>query len=145
MKLKELESAGKIKPQKVGANEILAAISKAESDLSVAKEVIEQSNDWGFAIAYNAALQAARSYMFACGYRPAVREGHKNTFLFIQAKLGKDHETLVTYLDRARVKRNETVYDISGTITETEAQNLLKHAENFIEIILQTKEIKISI
>jgi len=70
--------------------------------------------------------------MFAQGYRPASAEGHKNTFAFMRIALGKEHEELITYFDRMRVKRNQATYDVAGLITETEAQNLLEKARDFV-------------
>ena len=45
--------------------------------------------DWGFSIAYNAVLQAARAYMYSQGFRPASEQGHKNTFAFLRGELGE--------------------------------------------------------
>ena len=49
--------------------------------------------DWVFTVAYNAALQAGRAFMFAKGYRPASAEGHKNTFAFLATALGPNRRT----------------------------------------------------
>lgn len=73
--------------------------------------------------------------MFAQGFRPASSESHKNTFAFMHLALGREYSTLMTYFDRMRAKRNRAVYDEAGIITETEARNLLKKAEDFVEMI----------
>jgi uncharacterized protein (UPF0332 family) len=91
--------------------------------------------DWGFAVAYNAVLQASRAYMFAQGYRPAGAEGHKNTFAFMRLAMGKGYEDLITYFDRMRNKRNQAIYDVAGLITQTEARNLFAKATDFVELI----------
>ncbi len=49
--------------------------------------------------------------------------------------LGKEYLALTTYFDRMRAKSNRAVYDEVGTITETEVRNLLKKAEDFVEMI----------
>lgn len=94
-----------------------------------------EDRDWGFAVTYNAVLQASRAYMFSQGYRPAGAQVHKNTFTFMVLALGKDYENLITYFDRMRRKRNQAIYDISGLITETELKNLFKKAADFVAMI----------
>lgn len=91
--------------------------------------------DWGFAIAYNAVLQASRAYMFSQGFRPASVEGHKNTFAFMRQALGKDYDDLISYFDRMRSKRNRVIYDVAGIITETEARNLFSKAAEFVAMM----------
>lgn len=110
-------------------------MARAERDLRTARKVLADDWDWGFAIAYDAALQAGRALMLARGYRPASEEGHKNTFAFLEAALGKEHEEIVTYFDRMRGKRHQTIYDVAGRITETEARNLLARAEEFVRFV----------
>ena len=94
-----------------------------------------QDWDWGFAVAYDAVLQASRAYMFARGFRPASNESHKNTFAFMRLAMDKDYEDLMAYFDRMRSKRNQTIYDVAGLITETEARNIMERADNFVKLI----------
>jgi len=49
--------------------------------------------------------------------------------------LGKDYEGLIGFFDRMRPKRNKAIYDISGLITETEVNDLLKKSKEFVAII----------
>jgi len=128
----ELLRSGRIREEKVSRLSVRQALERAERDLQVAARLIAEDLDWAFAISYNAVLQASRAYMFAQGYRPASAEGHKNTFAFMRIALGKEHEELITYFDRMRVKRNQATYDVAGLITETEAQNLLEKARDFV-------------
>lgn len=128
----ELLRSGRIREEKVSRLSVRQALERAERDLQVAARLIAEDLDWAFAISYNAVLQASRAYMFAQGYRPASAEGHKNTFAFMRIALGKEHEELITYFDRMRVKRNQATYNVAGLITETEAQNLLEKARDFV-------------
>lgn len=128
----ELLRSRRIREEKVSRLSVRQALERAERDLQVAVRLIAEDLDWAFAISYNAVLQASRAYMFAQGYRPASAEGHKNTFAFMRIALGKEHEELITYFDRMRVKRNQATYDVAGLITETEAQNLLEKARDFV-------------
>lgn len=135
MKYDDLLKSGKIKKQRISGSEIERALSRAERDLKTARSVMAGDWDWGFAISYNAVLQASRAFMFAEGYRPASREGHKNTFAFMHLAMGKPYEDLITYFDRVRNKRNQTMYDVAGLISETEAKNLFKMAVDFVALI----------
>jgi uncharacterized protein (UPF0332 family) len=135
VKYDALLKSGKIKKQQISREEIERAFSRAERDLKTARSVIAGDWDWGFAIAYNAALQASRAFMFAKGYRPSSHEGHKNTFAFMHVAMGKSYEDLITYFDRVRNKRNQAMYDVAGVISESEAKNLFKMAVDFVAIV----------
>jgi len=131
----DLLRAGHIRKLKVSRNEILEVIKRAERDLKTAKIIMAEDWDWGFAVAYNAVLQASRAYMFSQGYRPGSNQGHKNTFAFMAEAMGKEYDDLITYFDRMRNKRNQAIYDVAGLITETEARNLFKQATEFVALI----------
>jgi len=135
MKYDELLESGRIRKQKVSKAEIRQALERAERDLKTARMIMAVDWDWGFAVTYNAVLQASRAYMFAEGYRPASAEGHKNTFAFMRLAMGKDYEELITYFDRMRNKRNQAIYDVAGLITETEVRGLFSKATEFVKLI----------
>ena len=135
MKYDALLKSGKIKKQQISREEIERALFRAERDLKTARSVMAGDWDWGFAIAYNAVLQASRAFMFAEGYRPTTHEGHKNTFAFMRVAMGRSYEDLITYFDRVRNKRNQAMYDVAGIISETEAKNLFKIAVDFVALI----------
>ena len=129
MTCNDLLRAGRIRRERISKAEIRRALERAERDLKVARKIMAEDWDWGFAVAYNAVLQASRAFMFARGYRPASAEGHKTTFAFVRATLGRGHESLITYFDRMRRKRNQAIYDVAGIITETEARALFAKAQ----------------
>ena len=135
MKYDDLLKTGRIRPQRVSDAEIRRALDRAQRDLKTARKIMAEDWDWGFAVAYNAVLQASRAYMFAQGYRPAGPEGHKNTFAFMRLAMGKGYEDLITYFDRMRNKRNQAIYDVAGIITQTEARNLFAKATDFVDLI----------
>ena len=111
------------------------ALRRSERDLNTARALICQDSDWGFAIAYNAILQACRAYMFANGFRPSNNESHKNTFAFMRLALSEQYRDLVDYFDMIRNKRHQAIYEVAGLISQTEAQNLLTKAEEFVATI----------
>ena len=131
----ELLRGGRIRKEKVSQAEVRRALERAKRDLRTAKKIMAEDWDWGFAVAYNAILQASRAYMFSQGYRPASAQGHRNTFAFMALAMGKDYEDLITYFDRMRNKRNQAIYDVAGLITEKEAHSLFKQATEFVALI----------
>ena len=135
MKYDELLKSGRIRKQKISPVEIERALERAERDIKTARLVMAGDWDWGFAVAYNAVLQASRAFMFAQGYRPTGAEGHKNTFAFMRLAMGKQYDDLITYFDRVRNKRNQAIYDVAGLITETEAKELFRQATDFVKLI----------
>jgi len=131
----DLLRSRRIRWQEVSLAEIERALARAERDLRTARKIMPEDWDWGFAVAYNAVLQASRAFMFAQGYRPVAAEGHKTTFAFMAEAMGKDYEDLIAYFDRMRNKRNQAIYDVAGLITETEARNLFQRALEFVKLI----------
>jgi len=131
----DLLKAGRIHKENVSRAEITRALELAKRDLKTARKIMAEDWDWGFAVAYNAVLQASRAYMFSQGYRPTSAQGHKNTFAFMILAMGKEYENLITYFDRMRNKRNQVIYDVAGLITKTEARNLFNRAIEFVALI----------
>jgi uncharacterized protein (UPF0332 family) len=143
VKYDELMNAGKIRKQKVSSDEVRRAMERASRDLKTAQKIMGEDWDWGFAVAYNAILQASRAYMFANGYRPSGSEVHKNTFAFMSIAMGKEYKDLFIFVDLMRSKRNRAIYDVAGVITEAEARNLLKKAMEYVELIRELLKNKI--
>ena len=134
MNYDELLNSRRIYKEKPSRIRIKRALERAKRDLKTARMLMNQDWDWSFAIAYNAVLQASRAYMLAKGFRPSSNENHKNTFAFMQLAM-EEYSDMITYFDRMRVKRNQTIYDMAGVITETEATNILKKAEDFVKVL----------
>lgn len=102
MPVDDLLRVGRIRRESVSRTEIEQVLKLADRDLKLARKIPRDDTDWGFAVAYNAVLQAGRAFMFARGYRPATAEGHKNTFAFLLAAMDPEYEELITYFDRIR-------------------------------------------
>ena len=135
MKYDQLLGSRRIRREQISPDEVDHALQRAARDLKTARKIMAEDWDWGFAVAYNAVLQASRAYMFSRGYRPAGAEGHKNTFAFMRLAMGKGYQEMIAYFDRMRGKRNRAIYDVAGLISETEARNLLEKAEEFVKLI----------
>ena len=142
MKLDDLLKSGRIYREQISQQEVEQAVKRAERDLKTARKVMASDWDWGFAITYDAVLQASRAFMFSRGYRPASAEGHKNTLAFMRAAMGDDYEEMISYFDRMRVKRNQAIYNVAGLITETEARNLFEAASRFVAMVRENLKLK---
>ena len=86
------------------------------------------SPDWRFAMAYNAALQAATAALAACGYR-AVREAHHHRTVRSLALTIAADPGAVNQLDAFRKKRNVAGYDRAGLVSERELAEMIALAE----------------
>jgi len=125
----------RIRRHRASPEEIARLLELADRDIRIARLTMAEDWDWAFSIAYNAVLQSARAYMYSQGFRPAAEQGHKNTFAFMRAALGKELASTIGYFDRMRKKRNQAIYDVAGLITEKEARSILKNAVAFVDTI----------
>ena len=134
MDLDELERRGHIKRLPIDVKRIEDSLNLAKRDVNVAKGVLEENCDWAFAIAYNAMLQAVRALMFSKGFRPTGSNQHIAVIRFAELFL-KEEDVII--LDRMRRKRHATIYDTAGTISEIEAENIVKRAEKLVREIVK--------
>lgn len=84
----------------------------------------ELSDDWRFAIAYNAALQAATAALAAVGYRASRDNHHYRVIQSLELTVGKDSKFVRTF-DSFRKKRNVSSYDIGGGISHREVEEMI--------------------
>ena len=131
MSLKDWEKNGCLKPHKTSKEEIQNLLKIIERDLNDCRtESI--SPDWRFAIAYNAALQCCTILLYCQGYMPARGQGaHYRTIQSLALTLGSDFKETVIYLNACRVKRNVSDYESTGTISESEVEELIESVEEF--------------
>ena len=135
MNYSKLIKNNQIKKGKFTRKQVKDCLNIAIRDIDTAKKVIKINNDWGYNIAYNAMLQAARALMFFKGYR-AIGEGqHKTAIQFAEITLGKEFSLILDFLDRMRRRRNKTIYDVAGLISKKEARESIKLAEIFVKDI----------
>lgn len=121
--------------RKIGPNHTVAvrSLKRARRDIDTAKTLLREGKfDWAVAISYNAMLQAGRALMFQRGYRPSTTEGHVAVVRFLRALSKKGiHDAAVMVLDRMRKKRHRIVYEEADIVSEKEAHQTLKWAEQF--------------
>jgi hypothetical protein len=79
--------------------------------------------DWRFAIAYNAALQAATAALAAAGYLAARDSHHYRAFQSLEYTI-KAEPKLIYHLEAFRKKRNLSSYEMGGTVSDGEANEM---------------------
>jgi len=97
--------------------------------------------DWSFAIAYNAALQAATAALAATGYRASRDSHHYRVFQSLEFTIKADPK-LIRSLDAFRKKRNTSSYEMGGTVSDKEAAevaNLAKGLRTEVERWIRTE------
>lgn len=98
-----------------------------ERDLADARNT-SVSADWQFGIAYNAALKLCTILLYASGYRPEKNLAHYRTLQALPLILGQERDDDADYLDACRAKRNTAEYDVAGTVSQSEADELSEFA-----------------
>lgn len=89
------------------------------------------SADRRFATAYNAVLQITKMAIACAGYRVVEQGHHQTTFEALELAMG----TGVANFDTCRRKRNLVEYDMANVATETEAEELLRQAQQFGQLV----------
>ena len=102
--------------------EIADLLGVADRDLADA-QVPGLSADGKFRFAYNAVLQIATAALAAEGYRSA-REAHHYRTLQSLAFTMKTEESLIILIDESRKKRNIAGYERSGTVSDSEVEEV---------------------
>jgi uncharacterized protein (UPF0332 family) len=127
---------GRIKPNRDAA---LNSIKRAKRDIETAKTLISTSQfDWALAVSYNAMLAAGRALMFENGYRPSSTEGHLAVVQFLTIMLGAETgNRMVLIMNGMRKKRHRIVYEEMDIVSLNEAEQAVKWAEEFVELITE--------
>jgi len=110
---------GWLTEHKPSAREISDLLSAVDRDIKTSAQA-ELNADWRFAIAYNAALQAANAALAASGFRAAREAHHFRVIQSLTLTIGLDQET-VDLLDHFRRKRHLSAYEKAGTVSDREA------------------------
>lgn len=130
MPYERLLRSGRIRTHRTNRQEVAGLFQVVARDLSDAA-IPALSPDRRFATAYNAALQAATAMMYSAGYRSQNLGHHATVFEFLKETLGPDGDDLADYFDDCRRKRNVADYVGAGSISDTEATELLREATAF--------------
>jgi uncharacterized protein (UPF0332 family) len=147
MPYERLLKQGRIKVYAARPNEINQLLQVAVRDLVTASQNLENAPDWAYSIAYNSILQAGRALMLNDGYRPRGGEQHGSVVEFVEEKLGPSYVGQVRLFDQMRRKRHRVIYEVSGLISQTEAEQAVAFAKSFVEKINEiiTGQVKLGI
>ena len=104
------------------AQEITDLFAVVDRDLTDAATP-RLSDDWRLGITYNAALQLATIALAAEGYRAGRERHHERTILSLRETIKADRAT-VDLLDVVRRKRNQANYEVAGSTSAREADEL---------------------
>jgi uncharacterized protein (UPF0332 family) len=134
LSLSELLRKGLIERLESDQQQIENEIEVAEHNLSSAKKMLTiEEWEWSHNAAYNAMLQTGRALMFSKGFRSKGGEHHLTVILFVQAVYSaKFPQEVLQAFDKARRRRNESLYDPAGSISKTQSRNLVRTAEVFV-------------
>ena len=137
-------SKGFIKAIETDEKEIKKVLGLSERDIKVAKKNIENDDyDWALAIAYNAMLQAGKALMLSKGYRPAGEYRHVAVIEFLHSEFGKQvTDRLIDILGSLRKRRHKVVYEQAGSVSEGEALEAIKFAEEFVNKVKEILKLK---
>jgi len=133
--MEEYLNKGLLKRQKSNYRTAEKLILRALKDLKTSKANLDIDEGTAYAIAYLAMLRAGRVFMLLKELRPADGYQHKTVVEFMACFLGKKFESLVEHFDRMRKKRNIFTYDVTISISKTEANNALNTAAEFVSVI----------
>lgn len=128
MSLEDWLKSGWLKPHKTSRDEIQKLLAVIERDL---KDCTNEhiSEDWRFAIAYNAARQCCTVALYCRGYK--VARGQSEHYRVIQSliySLDNTFAEMRDYLEACRSKHNISDYDHAGIISQQEVNELIEAA-----------------
>ena len=126
----------KLKPQKVDWAQIERFLLSAEKKLSSAHKILAFDEEACLQQAYESMLKASLGFMFSYGFRARSQPGHHIAIIdFVRARIDKKHSALITVFDRLRRKRNLALYDDTSFVSRQEAEQALKAARDFLDLI----------
>jgi uncharacterized protein (UPF0332 family) len=137
MSLEELLRSRVIRRTRPDRSLALNSIKRSRRDIDTAKTLISSEKfDWSLAVSYNAMLVAGRALMFDKGYRPSSTEGHLAVVKFLNVALGtEESDRMIMVINGMRKKRHRIVYEEMDIVSKNEAEQAVRWAEEFVNII----------
>jgi uncharacterized protein (UPF0332 family) len=131
----EYLAKGLLKKQRPNPKAAVQLVKRARKDLRTAQANLEIDVEVAYTIAYLAMLRVGRALLLIKGFRPADGYQHKTVVEFITCYLGDEFKSIAVYFDRMRRKRNRFTYEVDASISKTEAQNALRVATEFVDLL----------
>ena len=126
MSLDDWVKNGWLVAHKTSKREIADLLGVADRDLRDC-QAQGLSADWKLNIAYNSALQSAKTALAAAGFRAARDSHHYRVFQSLEYTIGADVK-LIDQCDAFRKKRNQGNYEVAGAVSDKEAKEMLQLA-----------------
>ena len=112
-------------------------MKRAYADLETAKRNLEDDPECAYNYAYNGMLRSGLALMFSEGLRPEIKDKHLTIVKFASSKLGDRFGKVINDYDFMRRKRHRFIYEPDIPCSATEAENAIKTAKRFVEMISQ--------
>ena len=123
MSFQEWQKNGWLRPHQTSQQEIAALLGVIDRDVGASGQT-NIDGDWRFAIAYNAALQAAALALKAAGFEvPKGGGAHHRTIESLRLTIGDDG-TIADIFQAFRAKRGGGIYETTGIASDTEIEEL---------------------
>lgn len=136
MSWQKLLDHGALQSKKISQKEVDGILAKAHKLLRAASILIKEDIDESaFKEAYDAMILASRALIFSLGYKPRTVGSHAITINFCELYFWPEMKALIDRFKRMKEKRNYLIYGAGLMISKTEAQNAIKSAVNFLEIV----------
>ncbi len=110
-------------------------IKRAYIDLKTAKRNLHEDEECAYNYAYNAILRSGLALMFSDGFRPEIKNKHLTVVKFASSVLGNEFKKVINNYDFMRRKRHRFIYEPAIPCSRKEAENALKTAKKFVDII----------
>ena len=133
----EYLSEGLMQKQKTSITDVEKLLIRSTKDLKTAKANLKIDEGIAYSVAYLAMLRSGRAFMLLKGLRPSDGYQHKTVVEFVRQVLGNKYSALIKHFDRMRRKRNLFTYEIDITVSYIEAENALRSAETFVDLIME--------
>jgi hypothetical protein len=121
MSLESYRQNGWLNAHKSSPDEIKGLLGVADTKVSDCRKAKDLSADSRLLLAYNAILISATAVLAAAGYR-AARGGseHYHTIQALEFTIDPEKK-LLQRIDTLRKKRNQSAYEVSGSVSDGEA------------------------
>lgn len=128
MSLEKWVEYGWLRSEPTSPNEIRDLLGIVERSLADSK-VEAVSTDLRFIAAFNAALCAATAALRASGHRTATQTGHHVKTIESLELTVKANPKLIQRFKTFNNKRNKSVYDVAGAVSDQELEAMIKLAK----------------
>lgn len=135
MSLEQWSSRGWLVAHRTSPQEIADLLRLVDRDLRDCR-ARGLTPDWRLTIAYNAALQSAKSALAASGYRASREAQHVRIIASVEFTVGMESVD-VQQFDMFRRKRNISDYERSGQVSSIEADEMVELAERVRGLVLE--------